>query len=645
MSVGSKKPKLRRFNKRLAIDIARKRKVNKPDISAALVAQTIYTWQNTRGRKHEIDGTPGAYQSAAGLSKDLPWLSVRAIADAISRLEEAFEKDFRVVRNGTTVKSFSLRKALIEKYMNKENEDSLYFRVDDAEQLGVLKALLIGNLEYRTSNKFKRAAKDFAGMAYNSISASALTKKESENDAIAIFPYSREEVAKAMTELKASGVFKKHPTMDGVFRVNREMLLTNKVTESADILLSETAKSGCEQTAKQCEQTAKGVSKLPMTVSKLPSFPLLDIEDRMKDRVEFKVSVYSARASHSQNLCSNQNIQEQTDNQRLAGSGCALPSVECEPPARANALAKYIHPTDCEIKAMESGCKSVEDFFPGTLEKVNRMVAKYRAMLEAGTLLSVVPPDEQSPFEIILDPVYAGWLELDVDISPITNKPIDYGDMEEQIDLAIYYLDEPMVHDASKKDLAAFRSLFHQYPALLDINTLKGVFEHLCFLEDEPPKKVKNKYVHDREYFAKRIQTLEQFVRYFPQLFAEAYVGYDDKPEFYNGKPQRNWDRLLDDNEGTIPEPYWSILAPYYKEDQANRAIGLEADDQLASASNEDQDRTQIKDYRQKLQIWPEDHEDDPLFITNANFWADLDMQDCDDNRLNDSALVCGVNQ
>ena len=643
------KPEKRRFKTRLAVDIAKKLGAIKPDITAALVAETICSWQNTRRNTHKINGKPAAYQSAAGLQEDLPWMGVSTISDAILRLEKAFPKWIKVKCVGNTVRSFLLDERFIKRYMGKEQKDCLYFRADDASSVGVLKALLIGNLEYRL--KFNGAPKDERGNSYNSISsATYLTKQPNEQGALPVFPYSRVKVAKAIAELKSDEVFQKHPTMPDVYRVNREMLPLAKARKTVGKSPAKTTIIDCNQTVYGCNQTGCPVTKPVTSVTKLVTLPSIDIEDIEIDREKLKVSVYSARASHSLNASSIQESQDQKDsmkddNQVLDGSGCARPSVECEPSARANALAKYIHPTDCELKAYDAGCKSIEDFFPGTLDRVNREVEKYRAMLKAGTILSVVPPDEQSPFEIILDPVYAGWLELDVDISPITNKPIDYGDMEEQIDLAIYYLDEPLVMDASKKDVTAFRNLFHQYPALLDVTYLENVFDHLWILEVEPRKKDKNEYVHDHYFFARRIRTLEQFVRYFHQLFAEAYVGYADEPKFYNGKAQRNWDRLLDDNGGTIPEPYWFILAPYYKEDEANRAIGLEADDQLASVSNDDKDTTQLEDYRQKLQIWPEDHEDDALYISNANFWSELEMQDYDDNRLNTSALVCGVNQ
>lgn len=642
------KPEKRRFKTRLAVDIAKKLGAIKPDITVALVAETIYSCQNTIRNTHEIDGKPAAYQSAAGLQEDLPWMGVSTISDAILRLEKAFPKWIKVKCVGNTVRSFLLDERFIKRYMGKEQKDCLYFRADDASSVGVLKALLIENLEYRL--KFKGAPKDERGNSYNSISsATYLTKQPNEQGALPMFPYSRVKVAKAIAELKSDEVFQKHPTMPDVYRVNHEMLPLAKARKTVGKSPAKTTIIDCNQTVYGCNQTGYPVTKPVTSVTKPVTLPSIDIEDIEIDREKLKVSVYSARASHSQNLTSIQESQDQQDsmkdgNQGLYGLGHALSSVECEPSARANALPKYIHPTDCEIKAIEAGCKSIEDIFPGSLDRVNRGVEKYHSMRKAGTLLSVVPPDEQSPFEIILDPVYAGWLELGLDISPITNKPIDYGDMEEQIDLVIYYLDEPLVTNASKKNLTAFRSLFHQYPALLDVTYLEGVFDHLWIHDVEPRKKDKNEYVHDHYFFARRIKTLEQFVRYFHQLFAEAYVGYADEPEFYNGKAQRNWDRLMDDNGGTIPEPYWSILARYYNEDAANMATGLEGYDHLNLLFNEDKDQTQIEDNRQKLQIWPEEQEEDALYISNANIWSELEMQDYDDNRPNASALVCGVN-
>ena len=641
-STEHKEAEERRFSKRLAIDIATERGVNTPDVTVALVAQTMVSWQSASYKK--IDGKPVGWKSAAGIQaktgkhkkcKGLPWLAPRTINDAMNRLEEAFPNDITIVRSKTRVRFFSFSEDFIKKYMESEGEQ-LAFRLDDAIKVGVLQALLIKNLEYSTAKELPGALKDKLGKVYSSISATWLTKP-AEPGKLPMLPYSRKEVTAAISKLKAVGVFQKHPTEDA-YRVNRDVLdalgTSKSVTKprSLGVLPNRQVvlpnRHACNQTAQLCNETAQ--------------YEPIDIKDIIIDGEEIEC------VKGETSLCSISPIFPESKNQGVEDKvalAYGLATVECESSARANALAKYINPTDCELKAMDAGCKSIEDFFPGTLDKVNRVVEKYRSMLKTGTLLSVVPPDEQSPFEIIIDPVYAGWLELDVDISPITNKPIDYGDIEEQIDLAIYYLEEPMVEEASKKDLAAFRSLFHHYPALLDIKTLKGVFEHLCILEDEPPKKVKNKYVHDHEYFARRIQTLEQFVRYFPQLFAEAYVGYADKPEFYNGKPQRNWDRLLDDNGGTIPEPYWSILAPYYKEDQANRATGLEGYEHLAVPSNDDQDKMCIQRDTVTYQVW-QDHQGNEGIVPDVeNMWTEQGMQSYADNGLNDSLLLCGVNR
>jgi len=647
-STEHKEAEERRFSKRLAIDIATERGVNKPDVTVALVAETMYTWQNTRGNTHEIDGKPAGYQSAAGLQEDLPWMGVSTISDAILRLMNAFPKWIKVKCVGNTVRSFSLDERFIKRYMGKDKKDCLYFRADDADRVGVLKALLIGNLEYRLT--FKGAPTDARGNAYNSISsATYLTKQPGEQGALPVFPYSRVKVVKAIAELKASGVFQKHPTMPDVYRVSRMMLAIAYASKNASKPLADAPVIDCKQTGNGCHQTGCPVTKPVTSVTKPVTFPLLDIEDRSIDREELKVSVYSARASHSQNLCSNQNIQEQTSNQRLDGSGCAFPSVESEPFAYANAVAKYINPTDCEIKAMAEGCKSVEDIFPGTLEKVNRVVEKYRAMLKAGSLLSVISPDEQSPFEIILDPVYAGWLELGLDISPITNKPIDYGDIEEQIDLAIDCLDSHLLFEASKKDLAAFRAFLRKHPEALDVPALQGMFERCGFWyeDDSIAKRAKvnrGKFVLDKNYFARRIKTLGQFVRYFHQLFLETYVGYPDKPEYFNGKPQRDWSNLRWECGGSIPEHYMKICAKYMDEDDANRATGLEGYDHLESALNEGKDEMNIQSATETYQVWQDDHTDDGIVPDDYNLWSELEIQDYDDNKPNASALVCGVN-
>ena len=465
----------RRFSKRLAYDIAKARGKSKPDITGALVAETMASWQH--GSYKEIDGMPVGWMSAAGIQaktgkhkghKGLPWLSVKAISNAIARLEKAFPKDVKILRKGkTSVLNFSLSASFLKKYIDSEGEH-LLFTQENAMQVGVLKAILIGNLEHRTSAVFKRAPKDAQGRVYSSISASILTEAPEVKGELPTLPYSRQEVAKAISELKKLGVFQKHPEREGVYRVNMAVFGL-----SANYLV-------CQQTTKLCQQTTQ--------------FEPID-NNRYNDRVKVSVLAESSLRSDS-SLFPDSQKEESVDK---AGAGYALPALDCETALRATPSLVSEEAIDTAIDMLDS------------------------------------------------------WL----------------------IDQAVVFQQPSRVQ--AKNDLAAFRQLFHKYPCLLDVKLLQGVFDHLGggFLDEPAAAPSKGKYVHNPYYWAERIKTLGQLVRYFHQLWAEAYAPYDEEPEFYNGKPQRDWYDITG-RDGTIPEAHRTILAEYIAEDEANSHRSVE---------------------------------------------------------------------
>lgn len=578
----------RKFNKRLAIDIAGSRNVNKPDITAALVAQTIFSWQNTRNNTFKIDGQPAAYQSAADIHEDLPWISVSAISDAIKRLAEAFKNDVKVVNRGNAVTNFSLSPAFIKKYMGKDNKDGLYIRVEHAQKFGVLKALLISNLDFRTSDKFKNAPKNHAGRTYNSISASKLAERKNEKGAISILPYSRTEISRAISELKNAGIFEKHPTIEDVYRVNHLKIFIANTCDTVSKLPAKTAICAHGQSAYSCEQTADGVSKVPTTVSKLPVSPIIVIEDRMKDIDKLKVSVFrpdrtslpagDIHDNMNQLSCEQSQPAHQTyaNNPSMKQSkpnadSCMKPEPSTN--ACANPIAINIQLTDCEKRAKEAGCKTIDEMPPGLVARYYSNVDKYRAKRKAGTLISVVPQDQEDhEFELIIDPVYANWIDLGLDISPLTNKPIDWSDIEEKIDLVMEHVDWDFEVVPANEDLAELREFFRKRPEALDIAMLNDMLESLKLI-DKSKNKRNERYKHDKCFFARKIKTVQQFIRYFDQLFLEAFVGYPEHPTFNNGKPQRDWSNLSSLCKRGIPDHFLQICKTYMDEDDENERI------------------------------------------------------------------------
>ena len=541
------KPEMRVFNKRLAYDIQEKLKAKQPDITAAFVTATVYSWLSSRNNRHKVDGQKAAYQSAAGIQKDLPWLSKRAIADALHRLSKAFPKNFTISGDPKKVKNFSISNKFIERYLKGgKGSGAISLRLEDAMRFGVPKALLMNNLEYRCSEKFKDAPRDDQERAYNSISARLLsipTKDEELNEThpLPILPYSREELSRNISELKADGVFARHPEIDDVYRVDRSAFTDGYANENIDTEVpnidEKPAICRCDQTAIASDQTAQGVSKLHISVTELRSFPGTDTEDTMKDTMKIE------------SVCIRPN-REEPDRSNLI----SLSKIEDQQPIQPNQNSNR--------------CKSYEDVMPDVLPEVQRQVEAYRSARKAGTLITTVHPDDLT-YDVIVDPVRALWEENGLAISPLTDRPVDWGDFEEQLDLAMYELQDSFdFASASKKEIAGFRQLFRDFPDLT-IDMVRDMRKHTAFGfadrgDFDDSKKKPGKYEHDNYYWAKRTNSLGSFVKYFKQLFIETHIGFE-LIGWANGKALRDW---VDAAKGV--EPHQSICAEMMAKDAEN---------------------------------------------------------------------------
>ena len=250
--------RLRSFNKKLAFDLQRRLKSKKPDITGAFVLGTLQTWKNARRHARMGNRVLGAvYQSVEGICEDLPWLDRSSVHRAIQRLEQAFPKDFIVDRSSTRVLNFEISDKLTRLYFAKDraskNEGSveLALHISDAKKYGVLKALLIRNLEYKTrEDKVSSPLKDCQGRIYGEMSSSRLTQETSSLDgshSAPILPFGRQSVNKAIRSLVRAGVFVEHLERRGFYRVERE----EQVAEPQEKHL----KIGCRQTRQLCRQT------------------------------------------------------------------------------------------------------------------------------------------------------------------------------------------------------------------------------------------------------------------------------------------------------------------------------------------------------------------------------------------------------
>ena len=328
-----------------------------------------------------------------------------------------------------------------------------------------------------------------------------------------------------------------------MYRVDRSAFTDGCANENADMEVpnmdEKAANFRCDQTALASDQTAQGVSKLSTSVTELPSFPGTDTEDTILDTIKIE------------SVCIIMPNRKEPDRPYLN----SLSSIEEERPIQSS---QKINP-----------CKSYEDVMPGVLPEVQMQVEIYRARRKAGTLITTVHPDDL-PYDVIVDPVRALWEENELQISPITGEPVDLSSFEEQIDLAMYELEDRMDFiTASKKDIAGFRQLFRDYPDLT-IQMIEAMLDHQCegsqCVENDCKSKAA-KFKYDEYYWAKRTGTLGSFVKYFKKLFIETH--YSDVECFWaKGKPVRYWEP----DECRI-EPYKSICADTVASDLENTRI------------------------------------------------------------------------
>lgn len=243
---------IRSFNKRLALDLQRKLKSKKPEVTSALVLATLHTWKQSKRYSYMGNRVPGAvYQSLEGICKDLPWLDRSTVQRSIKRLEKAFPKDFRVYRESTKVLNFEISKKLTDlyflqkKHAQREGSVNLSLKVSDAEKYGVLEAVLIRNLEFKTrADKVTNPVLDEQGRIYGEMSASKLTRKTTSEDGeftIPMLPFGRQCINSAILSLRAYGIFVEHSKRQGFYRVNRERFCSVKLQNNCQNELSSNA--------------------------------------------------------------------------------------------------------------------------------------------------------------------------------------------------------------------------------------------------------------------------------------------------------------------------------------------------------------------------------------------------------------------
>jgi len=180
------------------------------------------------------------------------------------------------------------------------------------------------------------------------------------------------------------------------------------------------------------------------------------------------------------------------------------------------------------------------------------------------------------PFDVIIDWERHSWIENGLVLNPLTNRPIDWGNFDEQIDIAVDELGiELFFRPApSKKDILEFREQFKCHEGL-SVPMMRKMFERIADACHLPVFRSSKKEKVDHYHFARIIKDLKTFNRYFEQLFRETFapfVSEQGEARFEQEQRVRWWPEgeqyqagdfhyPLCESPENMPEPFRSILA------------------------------------------------------------------------------------
>jgi biotin operon repressor len=567
---------IRSFNKKLALDLQRKLKGKRPDITAAFVLGTLHTWKNSKRYPNMGNRVPGAvYLSVESICEDLPWLDRSTVFRAIERLEEAFPKDFTVSRESTKIMNFEISNNLTKRYFDpnraSKNKGSVHLSLHpfDAGKYGVLEALLIRNLEFKTRrDKVTNPLMDGMGRIYGEMNSTRLTKETKSADGSPlppILPAGRQTVNTAIRFLKQCGVFVEHEERRGFYRVERE--------RTGELDSQTIRESRVSPNATDLSSHATVLSSNTTKVSPDATVYSGQIEI---DKNEGKREVESDKATAEPLQAARPVFHFHESNLEAFTEFYPTPDFSRDP---LFAVESSISPFIEEISGSTNSEPPVnpprflKDEFPELLVQLQNEVQRLKTALK--TPIEPVHPD-LLPFDVIIDWERYSWIENELVLNPLTNRPIDWSDFDEQIDIAVDELkDESLFYSAhSKEDIRQFRQHFKRHEGLT-VPMVKKMLERVSNVKDDPDFYPLKRGKYDHYYFARIISNLKTFNRYFEQLFRETFAPFlNERGEarFEQWQPVRWWpegernqagdfDYPLCESPENMPEPFRSILA------------------------------------------------------------------------------------
>jgi len=569
---------LRFFNPDLAIEVQKKLKAKKPDITAAFILAYLQSWKKAASKRFTGSRVQNAvYRSLEQIQDNLPWIDKATVHKAIVRLDRAFPKDFNVDRTLTKVLNYSISSKLMDEYFNNANGKQrkkpryLSVYVEDAKKHGILEAVLVRNLEFKTQPlNVSNPVIDQTGRIYGEMSAVKLTSPRKSDNVVGdikvgILPFGRQAVQEAISKLKSTGIFVEHNERVGFYTLDRGWNDSgndreneqNRVSSNATVVSSNATDLSPNATVSsvqieidrnelrneiESDNKTSSISPLarPAEVSLAFEYPNLELLNLDESGFEVLGDLL---------------IEVLPD--------LSIPSVQCS-----------VGSTPVQLPLFFS------EEFPDLMIKLNDKVQKLHNARK--TSIEHVNPDDL-PFDYTTPENGLFWLENELFLNPITEKPIDWSNFEEQIDIAVYELLDDLVifKNLPKADMLEFRDHFKTYEGL-SIPMVRKMLERISEVIVEPEYYRSHRAEFDHYYFAKRIKTLKQLNRYFKQLFKETFAPYINRNgeyRFENNIRLRWWpvgesfndgeyEYPLTDSPVDMEEPFRTILKEAVEEER-----------------------------------------------------------------------------
>jgi|GEM_PF-5624568 len=596
---------LRFFNPDLAIAVQKKLKAKKPDITGAFILSYLQSWKKAASRRFAGSRVQNAvYRSLEQIQDNLPWIDKATVHRAIGRLEKALPKDFKVYRLGTKVLNYSISSKLMDEYFNNANGKQrkkpryLSVYVEDAKKHGILEAVLVRNLEFKTQPlNVSNPVIDQTGRIYGEMSAVKLTSPRKSDNVIddikaGILPFGRQAVQEAISKLKSTRIFVEHNERGGFYTLDRGRNDPGNDRENEQNRLS--------SNATVVSPNATVVSSNAIDLSPNATVSSVQIErerNELGNEIESdnKTSSISplARPAEASLAFEYPNLELLNLDESEFGLSDD-PLIEVSPDPSIPSIQSSLDSTPVHLPLFFS------DEFPDLIVELNDRVQKLRNARKT-------PFEHIARYDLPFDHATSynrlSWLENQLFLNPITEQPIDWSNFEEQIDVAVYELLDDLVifKNLPKEDMLEFRDHFKTYEGL-SIQMVRKMLGRISEVIVDPEYHRTQRGKFDHYYFAKRIKTLKTFNRYFKQLFRETFAPYVNETGEYRfvGHVRLRWRPVgesFDDGEYEYPltdspenmeEPFRTILKDAIEEEHEKMlACGTTSADALDTSAAE----------------------------------------------------------